>query len=174
MLKNNEMAESIKKRIAIFGSTGSIGTQALEVIDAHPDLFEVEILTAQTNDKLLIEQALKFKPNAVVIVDENKYEKVKKGLESTNIKVFAGETALDEVADFDTYDMMLAAIVGFAGLKPTLKAIEKGKAVALANKETLVVAGDLVMQLAVEKRVPIIPVDSEHSAIFQCLVGETR
>ena len=168
------MAESIKKRIAIFGSTGSIGTQALEVIDAHPDLFEVEILTAQTNDKLLIEQALKFKPNAVVIVDENKYEKVKKGLESTNIKVFAGETALDEVADFDTYDMMLAAIVGFAGLKPTLKAIEKGKAVALANKETLVVAGDLVMQLAVEKRVPIIPVDSEHSAIFQCLVGETR
>ena len=174
LLKNNEMAESIKKRIAIFGSTGSIGTQTLEVIDAHPDLFEVEILTAQTNDKLLIEQALKFKPNAVVIVDENKYEKVKKALESTDIKVFSGETALDEVADFDTYDMMLAAIVGFAGLKPTLKAIEKGKAVALANKETLVVAGDLVMQLAVEKRVPIIPVDSEHSAIFQCLVGETR
>jgi len=174
LLKNNEMAESIKKRIAIFGSTGSIGTQTLEVIDAHPDLFEVEILTAQTNDKLLIEQALKFKPNAVVIVDENKYEKVKKALESTDIKVFSGETALEEVADFDTYDMMLAAIVGFAGLKPTLKAVEKGKAVALANKETLVVAGDLVMQLAVEKRVPIIPVDSEHSAIFQCLIGETR
>ncbi len=168
------MAESIKKRIAIFGSTGSIGTQTLEVIDAHPDLFEVEILTAQTNDKLLIEQALKFKPNAVVIVDPAKYEKVKKALESTDIKVFAGETALDEVADFDTYDMMLAAIVGFAGLKPTLKAVENGKAVALANKETLVVAGDLVMQLAVEKRVPIIPVDSEHSAIFQCLIGETR
>ncbi len=168
------MAESIKKRIAIFGSTGSIGTQALEVIEEHPDLFEVEILTAQTNDKLLIEQALKFHPNAVVIVDEGKYEKVKRALESTDIKVFAGDNALDEVADFDTYDMMLAAIVGFAGLKPTLKAIEKGKAVALANKETLVVAGDLVMQLAVEKRVPVIPVDSEHSAIFQCLIGETR
>jgi len=168
------MPESIKKRIAIFGSTGSIGTQALEVIGAHADLFEVEILTAQTNDKLLIEQALKFKPNAVVIGDERKYETVKKGLESTDIKVFAGENALDEVADFDTYDMMLAAIVGFAGLKPTLKAVEKGKAIALANKETLVVAGDIVMQLAVEKRVPIIPVDSEHSAIFQCLVGETR
>ena len=168
------MAESIKKRIAIFGSTGSIGTQALEVIEAHPDLFEVEILTAQTNDKLLIEQALKFQPNAVVIADEGRYEKVKSALESTDIKVFGGENALDEVADFDTYDMMLAAIVGFAGLKPTLRGIENGKAIALANKETLVVAGDLVMQLAVEKRVPIIPVDSEHSAIFQCLVGETR
>ena len=168
------MAGSIKKRIAIFGSTGSIGTQALEVIDAHPDLLEVEILTAHTNDKLLVEQALKFQPNAVVIVDEGKYEKVKKALESTNIKVFAGENALDEVADFDTYDMMLAAIVGFAGLKPTLRAIENGKAVALANKETLVVAGEIVMQLAVEKRVPVIPVDSEHSAIFQCLIGETR
>jgi 1-deoxy-D-xylulose-5-phosphate reductoisomerase len=168
------MPESIKKRIAIFGSTGSIGTQALEVIDAHSDLFEVEILTAQTNDKLLIEQALKYKPNAVVIGDERKYETVKNALEASDIKVFAGENALDEVADFDTYDMMLAAIVGFAGLKPTLKAVEKGKAIALANKETLVVAGDIVMQLAVEKRVPVIPVDSEHSAIFQCLVGETR
>ncbi len=168
------MAESIKKRIAIFGSTGSIGSQALEVIDAHPDLFEVEILTAQTNDKLLIEQALKYSPNAVVIGDERKYEVVKNALESKDIKVFAGENALEEVADFDTYDMMLAAIVGFAGLKPTLKAIEKGKAIALANKETLVVAGDIVMQMAVAHRVPIIPVDSEHSAIFQCLVGETR
>lgn len=168
------MPESIKKRIAIFGSTGSIGTQALEVIDAHPDLFEVEILTAQTNDKLLIEQALKYQPNAVVIGDEKKYEGVKNALESKDIKVFAGENALEEVADFNTYDMMLAAIVGFAGLKPTLKAIENGKPVALANKETLVVAGDIVMQMAVAKRVPIIPVDSEHSAIFQCLVGETR
>lgn len=168
------MAESIKKRIAIFGSTGSIGTQALEVIAAHPDLFEVEILTAQTNDKLLVEQALRFQPNAVVIADEGRYEKVKNALESTDIKVFGGENALDEVADFETYDMMLAAIVGFAGLKPTLRALENGKPIALANKETLVVAGDLVMQLAVEKRVPIIPVDSEHSAIFQCLVGETR
>jgi 1-deoxy-D-xylulose-5-phosphate reductoisomerase len=168
------MAESIKKRIAIFGSTGSIGTQALKVIEAYPDLFEVEILTAQTNDKLLIEQALKFTPNAVVIGDEKKYEEVKSALVSKNIKVFTGESALEEVADFDTYDMMIAAIVGFAGLKPTLKAVEKGKAIALANKETLVVAGDIVMQLAVENRVPIIPVDSEHSAIFQCLVGETR
>ncbi|HET7119539.1 MAG TPA: 1-deoxy-D-xylulose-5-phosphate reductoisomerase, partial [Hanamia sp.] len=168
------MAESIKKRIAIFGSTGSIGKQALEVIGAHPDLFEIEILTAQTNDKLLIEQALKYKPNAVVIVDESKYENVKSALVPKDIKVFTGESALEEVADFDTYDMMLAAIVGFAGLKPTLRAVEKGKAIALANKETLVVAGDIVMQLAVEKRVPIIPVDSEHSAIFQCLVGETR
>ena len=168
------MAESIKKRIAIFGSTGSIGKQTLEVIDAHPDLFEVEILTAQTNDKLLIEQALKYKPNAVVIGDGRKYETVKNALIPKDIKVFSGENALEEVANFDTYDMMLAAIVGFAGLKPTLKAVEKGKAIALANKETLVVAGDIVMQLAVEKRVPIIPVDSEHSAIFQCLVGETR
>ncbi len=168
------MAESIKKRIALFGSTGSIGRQTLEVIDAHPDLFEVEILTAQTNDKLLIEQALKYLPNAVVIGDERKYDNVKSALIPKDIKVFTGESALEEVADFDSYDMMVAAIVGFAGLKPTLKAVEKGKAIALANKETLVVAGDIVMQLAVEKRAPIIPVDSEHSAIFQCLVGETR
>jgi 1-deoxy-D-xylulose-5-phosphate reductoisomerase len=163
-----------KKRIAIFGSTGSIGTQALEVIRANNDLFEVEILTAQTNDELLITQALEFRPNAVVIGDETKYKKLKDALSSTDIKVFAGEDALVEVADFDTYDMMMAGIVGFAGLKPTLKAVEKGKAVGLANKETLVVAGDIVMQKAVEKRAAIIPVDSEHSAIFQCLVGEGR
>jgi 1-deoxy-D-xylulose-5-phosphate reductoisomerase len=168
------MAETNKKRIAIFGSTGSIGTQALQVIDANPDLFEVEILTAQNNDALLIEQALKFRPNAVVIGDETKYAAVKSALSSTDIKIFAGEKALEEVADFDTYDMMLAAIVGFAGLKPTLKAVENGKPIALANKETLVVAGDIVMQKALEKKVPIFPVDSEHSAIFQCLVGETR
>src|SRR6476660_4747944 len=163
-----------KKRIAIFGSTGSIGTQALEVIRANADIFEVEILTAQTNDELLITQALEFKPNAVVIGDEKKYEKVKAALGSTLIKVFGGEAALEEVADFDTYDVMIAAIVGFAGLKPTLKAVSKGKVVALANKETLVVAGDIVMQMALENRAPIIPVDSEHSAIFQCLVGESR
>ena len=168
------MADTNKKRIALFGSTGSIGTQALQVIEANPELFEVEILTAQNNDALLIEQALKFRPNAVVIGDEKKYEAVKAALGSTDIKVFAGENALEEAADFDTYDMMLAAIVGFAGLKPTLKAVKKGKAIALANKETLVVAGDIVMQKALENRVPIIPVDSEHSAIFQCLVGETR
>ena len=166
--------QSTKKRIAIFGSTGSIGTQALDVIRANPSLFEVEILTAQTNDELLITQAMEFRPNAVVIGDDTRYEKLKEALSSTDIKVFAGEKALEEVADFDTYDMMLAGIVGFAGLKPTLKAVEKGKAVGLANKETLVVAGDIVMQKAVEKRVPIIPVDSEHSAIFQCLVGEVR
>ncbi|MFM2360358.1 MAG: hypothetical protein RLY16_2351, partial [Bacteroidota bacterium] len=141
---------------------------------AHPELFEAEILTAQTNDELLIKQALEFKPNAVVIGDEARFQKVKEALGSTDIKVFAGEQALEEVADFDSYDMMLAGIVGFAGLKPTLKAVEKGKAVGLANKETLVVAGDIVMQKAYEKRAPIIPVDSEHSAIFQCLVGEGR
>lgn len=163
-----------KKRIAIFGSTGSIGTQALDVIRAHNDMFEVEILTAQTNDELLIAQALEFLPNAVVIGDEKKYEIVKSALTAKGIKVFCGEDALEEVADFNTYDIMLAAIVGFAGLKPTLKAVSKGKMIALANKETLVVAGDIVMQKALENRAPIIPVDSEHSAIFQCLVGESR
>ncbi|MDB5202664.1 MAG: 1-deoxy-D-xylulose-5-phosphate reductoisomerase [Ferruginibacter sp.] len=167
-------AEQHKKRIAIMGSTGSIGTQALEVIRAHTDLLEVEILTAQTNDELLIAQALEFLPNAVVIGDEKKYEAVKSALSQTNVKVFTGEQALEEVADFDSYDIMLAAIVGFAGLRPTLKAVSKGKVVALANKETLVVAGDIVMQTALENRAPIIPVDSEHSAIFQCLVGESR
>src|SRR5690606_38407547 len=118
-----------------------------------------EILTAQTNDELLVKQALEFRPNAVVIGDEARYAKVKSDLATTDIKVFAGEKALEEAADFDTYDMMLAAIVGFAGLKPTLKAVQKGKAIGLANKETLVVAGDIVMQTAVEKRAPIIPVD---------------
>lgn len=164
----------MKKRIAIFGSTGSIGTQALEVISSNEDKFEVEILTAHSNEKLLIEQAKKYKPNAVVIVNEKKYNTVKDELAGTDVKVFAGEASLEEVAAFDTYDMMLAAIVGFAGLKPTLKCIASGKPVALANKETLVVAGDIVMQKAVKKRVPVIPVDSEHSAIFQCLLGETR
>ena len=169
------MAEEVqKKRIAIFGSTGSIGTQALEVIRSHADMLEVEILTAQTNWELLIKQALEFTPNAVVIGDESKYEGVKSALAGTDIKVFAGEAALEEAADFDNYDIMLAAIVGFAGLKPTLKAVKKGKLIALANKETLVVAGDIVMQLAMQHRSPVIPVDSEHSAIFQCLVGEAR
>ena len=169
------MAEAnAKKRIAIFGSTGSIGTQALEVIKTYPHLFEVEILTAQTKEELLIAQALEFKPNAVVIGDEKKYDKVKTALAGTDVKVFCGEDALEEVADFDSYDIMLAAIVGFAGLKPTLKAVSKGKLIALANKETLVVAGDIVMKMALENRAPIIPVDSEHSAIFQCLVGESR
>ncbi|MES2006280.1 MAG: 1-deoxy-D-xylulose-5-phosphate reductoisomerase [Bacteroidota bacterium] len=163
-----------QKRIAIFGSTGSIGTQALDVIAANPDLFSAEILTAQTNDALLIKQALQFNPNMVVIGDEKKYLTVKEALAHTNTKVFAGEKALEEVAALDCYDMMLAAIVGYAGLKPTLRAIEISKPIALANKETLVVAGDIIMRTSAEKRIPIIPVDSEHSAIFQCLVGEGR
>lgn len=162
------------KRIAIFGSTGSIGRQTLEVIKEHPDKFSAEILTAYTNEKLLIEQALKFNPNIVVIADDKKYETVKEALSNTNTKVFAGENALNEVALMNCYDLMLAAIVGYAGFQPTFNAIETGKTVALANKETLVVAGDLVMQKAFEKKVAIIPVDSEHSAIFQCLVGEGR
>ncbi|MBA2498645.1 MAG: 1-deoxy-D-xylulose-5-phosphate reductoisomerase [Chitinophagaceae bacterium] len=162
------------KRIGIFGSTGSIGTQTLEVIAAHPDLFSSEVLTARENDELLIKQALKFNPNIVVIGDEKKYQKVKEALAGTDVKVFAGEQAMEDVASMDVYDLMLAAIVGYAGLKPTLIAIENGKAIALANKETLVVAGEIMMQKAVENRAPIIPVDSEHSAIFQCLVGETR
>ncbi len=169
------MGEVIKKKkIALFGSTGSIGTQAIEVIRANPTLFEVEILTAQSNHERLISQALEFNPNAVVIGDESKYLLVKDALSSSGIKVFSGENALVEVADFDSYDMMLAGIVGFAGLKPTLKAVEKGKAIGLANKETLVVAGDIVMGMAIKHRAPITPVDSEHSAIFQCLVGEGR
>ena len=166
--------ETAIKRIALFGSTGSIGTQALDVIAANPDKFSAEVLTAQNNDDLLIQQALKFHPNIVVIGDEKKYLKVKEALASTDVKVFAGEKSLEEVAGMDCYDLMLASIVGFAGLKPTLRAIKNKKTIALANKETLVVAGDIVMQLALENRAPIIPVDSEHSAIFQCLVGETR
>lgn len=162
------------RRIAIFGSTGSIGTQALEVIAANPDKFSVEILTAHSNHVLLAEQALKFNPNIVVISDDKKYQELKEALSSTPIKVFAGEKALEEAASIDCYDLMLAAIVGYAGLRPTLKAINIGKPVALANKETLVIAGDIVMRQAVENRVPVIPVDSEHSAIFQCLVGELR
>lgn len=162
----------MKKRIAILGSTGSIGRQALEVIHAHPDSFEVEVLTAQDNASLLIEQARKFKPNAVVIVNEDHYEDVKQALKNEDIKVYAGENALSSVVQMDTVDMVLAAIVGYSGLKPTIKAIEAGKTLALANKETLVVAGDLITRIAKEKGVNILPVDSEHSAIFQCVVGE--
>lgn len=171
---SNTTSDVPQKRIAIFGSTGSIGKQALEVIEANPDKFTVEVLTAHQNDELLVEQAKKFNPNIVVIVDEHKYLKVKTELAGTDVKVFSGEAALEEVAAMDCYDFMLAAIVGYAGLKPTLKAIENKKAIGLANKETLVVAGDIVMRKAYENRVPIIPVDSEHAAIFQCLVGEGR
>ena len=161
-----------QKRIAIFGSTGSIGKQTLEVIAAHPELFTAEILTAFSNESLLVEQALLFVPNIVVIGDESKYSIVKKALENKPIKVFAGEDALVQVAGMDCYDFMMAGIVGFAGLKPTLTAVKNGKTIGLANKETLVVAGDIVMREAKENNANIIPVDSEHSAIFQCLVGE--
>jgi 1-deoxy-D-xylulose-5-phosphate reductoisomerase len=163
-----------QKRIAIFGSTGSIGTQALEVIAAHPDLFSASILTAQSNNELLVKQALQYLPECVVIGDEKKYKIVKSALSNTKIKVLTGEQALEEAAASDDYDMMLASIVGYAGLKPTLRALENNKPIALANKETLVVAGEIVMRKAYEKKIPIIPVDSEHSAIFQCLVGEGR
>lgn len=160
------------KRLAILGSTGSIGTQALEVVAAHPELFEVEILTAHSNAALLIEQANKFKPNAVVVTDEMKYQAVKNALSSLPIKVFSGTAALNEVVQWESVDVVVGAIVGFAGLHSTLAAIKAGKRIALANKETLVVAGDVVMKAAQESKSHIIPVDSEHSAIFQCLVGE--
>lgn len=167
-------ADGNRKRIGLFGSTGSIGTQALEVIAANPDKFAVTVLTANSNADLLIEQAKKFRPQTVVIGDESKFQTVKQALSGTGAEVMAGDQALVDAASLEHYDMMLASIVGFAGLRPTLRAIENGKSIALANKETLVVAGDIVMQQAVEKRVPVIPVDSEHSAIFQCLIGETR
>ena len=163
-----------QKKIAIYGSTGSIGKQTLEVISAHPELFVAEILTAYSNDALLIEQALQFVPNIVVIGDITKYANVKKALEGKPIKVFAGEEALEQVAGMDCYDFMMAGIVGFAGLNPTLTAVRNGKTIGLANKETLVVAGDIVMREAKENKANIIPVDSEHSAIFQCLVGEAH
>ena len=162
----------MKKRIAIFGSTGSIGQQALEVIAAHPTHFEVEVLTAQNNTSVLIKQARKFLPNAVVIANEDHYPVVREALADLPVKVFAGENALASVAQMDTIDLVLTALVGYAGLKPTMKAIEAGKSIALANKETLVVAGELITRLAREKGTNILPVDSEHSAIFQCIVGE--
>ncbi len=161
-----------KRHIAILGSTGSIGTQALDVIRANPHIFVAEVLTAQSNAGLLIQQALEFNPNAVVIGDETKYAQVKEALANTDTKVFAGAAALEQVVEFESIDCVLTALVGFAGLKPTIAAINAGKPIALANKETLVVAGQLITQLAQEKGVNILPVDSEHSAIFQCLVGE--
>ena len=159
-------------RLAILGSTGSIGTQALEVVAAHPDLFEVEILSAHSNSALLIEQARKFNPNAGVVTHEESFEAVKYALSNLPIKVFSGADALNDVVQWDTVDTVLTAIVGFAGLSSTLAAVNAGKTIALANKETLVVAGDIVMKAAAEKGARIVPVDSEHSAIFQCLVGE--
>ncbi|UTW64661.1 1-deoxy-D-xylulose-5-phosphate reductoisomerase [bacterium SCSIO 12741] len=161
-----------KKGVAILGSTGSIGTQALDVIRAHSDKFSVEVLTVNKSADALIEQSLEFKPNAVVIGDESQYQKVSDALWSEGIKVYAGREALEQCVEMESIDIVLTALVGYAGLKPTLNAIEAGKNIALANKETLVVAGDLVTQLARQKGVNIYPVDSEHSAIFQCLAGE--
>ncbi len=161
-----------KKGIAILGSTGSIGTQALEVLAAYPDYFDLQVLTAGKNADLLIEQALKFQPNAVVITDESQYQKVKDALWAEDIHVYAGQEALCQVVESNEVHTVLTALVGYAGLKPTIHAIEAGKTIALANKETLVVAGELITKLAREKAVNIYPVDSEHSAIFQCLVGE--
>jgi 1-deoxy-D-xylulose-5-phosphate reductoisomerase len=161
-----------KKHIAILGSTGSIGTQALDVIAANPDRFVVEVLTAQSNAALLIEQALRFKPNCVVIGDESKFALVKDALWSADIKVYAGKEALAQVVEMESIDIVLTALVGFAGLEPTIRAIKAGKHIALANKETLVVAGELVTALAKQHAVNIYPVDSEHSAIFQCMAGE--
>jgi 1-deoxy-D-xylulose-5-phosphate reductoisomerase len=162
------------KRIAILGSTGSIGTQALEVIDQHPSIFKVEVLTAMNQADLLISQAIQYKPSHVVIGDESKYEWVKNALSGLNIVVHAGAKSLEEVVTLNSVDIVLTALVGYAGLLPTVKAIQAGKPIALANKETLVVAGGLIMPLAKKMGVPILPVDSEHSAIFQCLMGESH
>ena len=167
------MAEpSSRRRIAILGSTGSIGTQALDVIGRHEELFEVELLTANNNADLLIEQALRFKPNQVVICNPDLYRKVADVLQPQMIKVFAGLDSVCDLMESPQIDLVLAAMVGFSGLKPTCAALEAGKAIALANKETLVAAGSLVMPLARRHQAPVIPVDSEHSAIFQCLQGE--
>jgi len=166
------MNKPTQKRVAILGSTGSIGTQALEVIRANPQHFIVEVLVANSNSELLIKQALEFKPNAVVIVDETKYKEVKDVLFSHDIKVYAGAKALEQIVEMETIDIVLTAIVGYAGLASTINAIKFKKAIALANKETLVVAGDIVTKLAFDNAVNIYPVDSEHSAIFQCLAGE--
>jgi len=161
-----------KRQVAVLGSTGSIGTQALEVIRNHPHELDVEVLTAHSNAALLIRQAIEFKPNAVVIGMESLYQRVFEELNPYDIKVYAGQQAIDQVVDMSTIDMVLVALVGFQGLKPTLNALQAGKTIALANKETLVVAGELVTGLAKSRGVNIFPVDSEHSAIFQCLAGE--
>ena len=163
-----------KKKIAILGSTGSIGTQALEVVEEHSDKFQVEVLTANTNAELLIKQAIKFKPNAVVIVDESKFDEVSEKLWEHDIKTFTGEAALAQVVEMKDVNIVLTALVGYAGLLPTIHAIKAKKNIALANKETLVVAGELITKLAAENGIAILPVDSEHGAIFQCLVGEVQ
>ncbi len=162
----------MKKQIAILGSTGSIGTQTLEVVREHPDRFEVYTLTANNSVELLIEQAKEFMPDSVVIANEALYPQLKEALNDLPIKVYCGEDAIAEVVESEPIDIVVTAMVGYSGLKPTIHAIKAHKTIALANKETLVVAGDLIKRLALENRAPIIPVDSEHSAIFQCLVGE--
>lgn len=160
------------RKIAILGSTGSIGTQALQVVEAHPGMFSVEVLTARRNVELLVEQARKFRPDSVVIADESKYGEVREALEGTDVKVYAGAEAVAQVVTLPNVDLVLTAMVGYSGLRPTVEAVKAGKDIALANKETLVVAGDLVTRLVEEHRVAVLPVDSEHSAIFQCLAGE--
>lgn len=163
----------MKKQIAILGSTGSIGTQALEVIDENPDLFEVYALTANNNDKLLVEQARKYHPEIVVIANKEKYAYVKEALEDLPMKVFSGSESISDVAEMGPIDIVLTAMVGYSGLQPTIHALKAGKTIALANKETLVVAGEIICDLAQKHRCAILPVDSEHSAVFQCLAGET-
>lgn len=172
-LNNTTIHQSVKK-ITILGSTGSVGTQALEVVRDHPAVFKVAVLSALKNSELLIQQAREFKPAVVVICDEHKYAEVKNALSGLDIKVLAGEAALSEVASYADSDVVLTALMGSVGLKPTIAAIKAGKNIALANKETLVVAGELITQLAAAHQVKILPVDSEHSAIFQCLVGEEQ
>ena len=162
-----------RKKICILGSTGSIGTQALQVVEEHPDLYEAYVLTANRRADMLIEQAKKYQPAAVVIADESKYEQVRDALEHDPIQVYTGSDALCQVVQMDPIDIVLTALVGFSGLRPTISAIKAHKAIALANKETLVVAGELVTDLCLKERAPILPVDSEHSAIFQSLMGET-
>jgi 1-deoxy-D-xylulose-5-phosphate reductoisomerase len=162
----------LKKKIAILGSTGSIGEQTLNVIQQHPDRFEVEVLTANENVEKLTKQAIEFQPNIVVIANESKYSELSKNLESTDIKVFAGKESLADIVEMDSVDVVLNALVGFSGLIPTIRAARYNKQIALANKETLVVGGNIIMREIKESKSSIIPVDSEHSAIFQCLMGE--
>lgn len=162
-----------QKNIAILGSTGSIGTQALDIIRDYPERFQAEILVANNNIDLLIAQAREFEPNIVVIADESKYQKLKEALSDLPIKIFAGAKSIEQVVQLDYVDIILTAMVGFSGLLPTIKAIEAGKVIALANKETLVVGGHIIAELLKSSKSAIIPVDSEHSAIFQCLRGES-
>jgi len=162
------------RKIAILGSTGSIGIQTLDVLRSYPNIFSAEILTSNSNSELLIKQALEFNPNAVAIADESKYEEVSQALKDTDIKVFAGDSSVSDLAASEDVDIVVMAVVGFAGLRPSMNAIQHGKHIALATKEVLVVAGDLVMEAAIKNKVAILPIDSEHSAILQCLMGESQ